>query len=199
MQAGTTSTRWMRRAVAACTALALGLGPVAPAFAQKKADALPAPVGDARTVTWEDLVPKGWDPFKDMRGGDVSLISEGSAKEAELMKHMRDIWDTAPVRDELNGQNLRLPGYVVPLDTSGAGGTLKEFLLVPYFGACIHTPPPPANQIIHVTLKKPTKLRTMDVIWVSGQMATQRKNSDMGMSGYAMRVDKVEPYQIPGR
>jgi uncharacterized protein len=191
----------VKRAAAVLLTATVGLGP-AVSFAQKKADLPPAAgaPGEARTVTWEELVPKGWDPFKDFRGGEkASLIGEGSAKEAEMMKQMRDIWDTAPVRDELNGQRIRLPGYVVPLDGSGAGGTLKEFLLVPYFGACIHTPPPPANQIVHVTLKKPMKMRTMDVVWISGEVSTQRKNSDMGMSGYAMRVDKVEPYQIPGR
>jgi hypothetical protein len=49
----------------------------------------------------------------------------------------------------LDGQNIRLPGYIVPLEVSEEGRT-TEFLLVPYFGACIHVPPPPSNQIVHV-------------------------------------------------
>jgi hypothetical protein len=61
----------------------------------------------------------------------------------EAMQAMRDIWDKAPTNPAVEGMKARLPGYVVPLDTQPAG--IKEFLLVPYFGACIHSPPPPAN------------------------------------------------------
>ena len=56
----------------------------------------------------------------------------------------------APVVEALNGQHVKIPGFVVPLDASGE--TVKEILLVPYFGACVHVPPPPSNQIVHVTL-----------------------------------------------
>jgi hypothetical protein len=111
----------------------------------------------------------------------------------ELMKEMRAVWDNAPTRPELNGARLRLPGYVVPLDTSVGG--LKEFLLVPYFGACIHSPPPPANLIVHVKLTKPASIRTMDAVWVTGVLSTGRRDSPMGVSGYAMAGEVVEPYR----
>ena len=61
----------------------------------------------------------------------------------------------------LNGQYVKLPGYVVPLE-SDAGGLLSEFLLVPYYGACIHVPPPPSNQIVYVRLNKPYLLKSME-------------------------------------
>jgi hypothetical protein len=70
---------------------------------------------------------------------------------------------------------------------------------VPYFGACIHTPPPPANQIVHVTLKKPWSLRAMDAVWVSGPLAVRRGSSDMGASGYALAAETVEPYRGQNR
>ena len=104
--------------------------------------------GRARTITWDDLMPKGWDPFKDLKGLDPGAVREGSANEAEMMREMRKIWDNAPTRLDLHGQALRLPGYVVPLEGGGGAGPVKEFLLVPYFGACIHSPPPPSNQIV---------------------------------------------------
>jgi len=81
----------------------------------------------------------------------------------------------------------------VPLDESGNG--IKEFLLVPYFGACIHTPPPPANQIILVQPQKPAKgYHSMDTVWISGTLKTLRSDSYMGSSGYRMDSAIVEPY-----
>jgi hypothetical protein len=72
---------------------------------------------------------------------------------------------------------------------------MREFLLVPYLGACIHTPPPPANQIIHVKPLQPSKgLHMMDAVWVSGRLKTPRSDTSMGISGYSMDAVRVEPY-----
>jgi hypothetical protein len=71
--------------------------------------------------------------------------------------------------------------------------------LVPYFGACIHVPPPPANQIIHVLSDKPIKgVHAMTAVWVSGTLKTVRANSIMGMSGYRMEARAVERYEERG-
>ncbi|MFM8796267.1 MAG: DUF3299 domain-containing protein [Betaproteobacteria bacterium] len=148
-----------------------------------------------RTLTWEELVPKDWDPMALFRDKPTALIREGSAAERELMREMREVWDKAPTRTELKGQRVRLPGYVVPLDM--VGDKLQDFLLVPYFGACIHSPPPPANQIVHITLKRPQALRTMDVVWVTGVIDIERQDTGMGVSGYAIQADAVEPYKAP--
>lgn len=153
--------------------------------------------GTFRTATWEELIPKDWDPLKQFRDKNTALIREGSARELALMQGMRDIWDNAPTRSDLDGAKLRLPGYVVPLEQSR--GEIKEFLLVPYFGACIHSPPPPANQIVYVVLTTPKPLRTMDTVWVSGTMKTTRQDSPWGVSGYSMEGLVVEPYRAPGR
>lgn len=150
-----------------------------------------------RTATWEELVPKDWDPLKQFRGRNLDRIREGDAKELALMREMRELWDNAPTRNDLNGANIRLPGYVVPLEQSR--GEVKEFLLVPYFGACIHSPPPPANQIVHVVLSKPEPLRTMDAVWASGTLKTRRQDSPWGMSGYSLDGFDVEPYRPAGR
>jgi len=67
---------------------------------------------------------------------------------------------------------------------------------VPYFGACIHTPPPPANQIVHGRAQVPIKgFQTMDAIWVSGTLGLVRGSTQMGASGYSMIVSRVEPYK----
>lgn len=100
----------------------------------------------------------------------------------------------APVEPSLNGAKVRLHGYVVPM--SGDASFVREFLLVPYFGACIHVPPPPANQVVHVLLDKSVKsrLRTMSAVWVSGIIRVERFSSVMGDAGYAMQGMAVEPY-----
>jgi hypothetical protein len=98
----------------------------------------------------------------------------------------------------MDGTAVRIPGYVVPLDRSERG--ISEFLLVPYFGACIHSPPPPSNQIIRVRLPKFERgLHTMDQIWVNGTLQATRSDSTMGMSSYSMAAQSIEPYVAPPR
>ena len=149
--------------------------------------------GNYRTLQWDDLMPDGWNPKAALGNLDASRIPEGSAQELELQRKMRKIWDSAPVRAELDGQRIRLPGYVVPLEYST--GAIRDFLLVPYFGACIHSPPPPANQIVLVTLQKPARLRTMDACWVAGVLSVQAKTTDWGVSGYALSGHQVDEYR----
>lgn len=147
----------------------------------------------AKETSWEELMPPGWDPMKDLRGGNTGPVPEGSAKERDLMRQMREIWDNAPTNPKLDGASVRLPGYVVPLEE--VKGELKEFLLVPYFGACIHSPPPPANQIVHVRAATPLKgWRSMDAVWVSGTLKAARTDSAMGASGYSIADPVVERY-----
>ena len=124
----------------------------------------PAEASAARTITWDALVPADWDPFKEFKGLNFQILDDGDPRAMAMLKRMRDIWDNAPVNPAIVGQVVRIPGFVVPLEDSKEG--LKEFLLVPYFGACIHSPPPPANQIVHVLPKTPAKgLRSMDTVW----------------------------------
>jgi hypothetical protein len=154
--------------------------------------------GPARTVTWEELVPKDWDPFKEFKDLNFQMLDDGDPRAMELLRRMRKVWDEAPVNKSLAGQVIRLPGFIVPLEDSREG--LKEFLLVPYFGACIHSPPPPANQIIHVTPVKPARgFRSMDAVWVSGPLALDRVDSHMGMAGYRIAATAVAPYRETGR
>jgi hypothetical protein len=158
------------------------------AFCQNEG-ALVAP----KTLKWNDLVPAGWDPSTYFKQRSRGVIVEGSAEDLELSRRLREVWDNAPTRSELDGLAIRLPGFVVPLDQKAKG--LTEFLLVPYFGACIHSPPPPANQILHVVLDKPTKLRSMDMVWASGTLRTKRANSPLGTSGYRIEKAETEPFK----
>lgn len=157
----------------------------------------PQAAATTRHLLWTDLTPKDWDPGKLMRerfkGQNFDVLSDDDPKVQALMDAMRELWDAAPVNEAMNGVSGRLPGYIVPLEEGPKG--LKEFLLVPYYGACIHSPPPPANQIVHVRLAQPVKgFRTMDTVWVHGTLDVARSKSDMGVSAYRIDARKVEPY-----
>jgi uncharacterized protein len=181
----------MIRLIAALIALACAaaVAQAPPDAAAAKAVALQA----FREITWDELVPKDWDPFKDLKDLKLAGLSDSDPRAAAMLKRMREVWDSAPVNEAMNEQTVRLPGYLVPLDDAKAG--LKEFLLVPYFGACIHTPPPPSNQIVHVLPRAAAKgFRSMDAVWVSGTLKTQRADTVMGTSGYRLDAVAVEPY-----
>jgi uncharacterized protein len=158
----------------------------------------PTEAGAPRTITWDALVPAGWDPFKDFKDLNFQMLDDGDPRAGAMLKKMRDVWDNAPVNTTLVGQQVRIPGFVVPLEDSKDG--LKEFLLVPYFGACIHSPPPPANQIVHVLPRSPAKgLRSMDAVWITGTLTTGRTDSYMGAAGYRIEALSVAPYSEPAR
>ncbi|MFZ6643943.1 DUF3299 domain-containing protein [Undibacterium sp. TC4M20W] len=159
----------------------------------------PTPAPDTsdsyKEIRWEALIPKNWDPSKDFKNLDMNFLNDGDPRAMAALQTMREAWDKAPVEASLNGTRIRIPGFIVPLD--GERGKLREFLLVPYFGGCIHTPPPPANQIIDVVLDKPAKIQMMDAVWVSGVLETTRSDTSMGSAGYRLKGMKVEAYVYP--
>ncbi len=120
-----------------------------------------------------------------------------------IVKIMKDMRSTAIVK-ELNGQSVRIPGYLLPLEMSDSETT--EFLLVPYVGACIHTPPPPRNQIVYVKTplhKGYTSKNLFEPVWVTGVISAQSMVKDLFLVdgtadidiGYSMQATQVEPYK----
>lgn len=151
-------------------------------------------------ITWDDLLNEEWyqQMKKDMASyGRMAFLKDGSEEAEKLMASMRKKLDEAPISTKYINQKIRMPGFVVPLDAMRNGQ--REFLLVPYFGACIHTPPPPANQIVLVTphpqLKLSKTLESMDVIWVEGELKDTRNKTSSGVAGYALEAIQVYPYK----
>ncbi len=192
----------------ACVAASLAIAPALAAGPAPEATTATNPLGGksssgakpaagAKQITWMELVPPGWDPSKDFKDIDLGKLEDNDPRAAELLQKMQDVLNNAPTNAALNGVQVRLPGFVVPLEESK--GLVSEFLLVPYFGACIHTPPPPANQILHVRPRTPVKFRAMDAVWVSGPLRTERNDSMMGASGYSMTAEAVTKYVDGGK
>jgi uncharacterized protein len=92
---------------------------------------------------------------------------------------------------DLDGKRVRIGGYVVPLDFEATN--VKEFLLVPFVGACIHVPPPPPNQIIYVKTAKGFDVAgSFDPVYVTGTLKVASQYTGLAETGYAIDADKVE-------
>jgi hypothetical protein len=102
---------------------------------------------------------------------------------------------SSAVNAGLEGLTLRIPGFIVPLDVDAAGQVV-EFLLVPYYGACIHVPPPPPNQIIFVKPATPIVVKdTFNAYWITGRMHVEIRDTQMASASYSMSASKVEAYE----
>ena len=159
-------------------ALALGLGLLGcPRLALAAA---------AREITWDDLIPPGV-PYSE-------IIGEGEID--EVNDTWRPIYDAnaTKLNDALNGAYVRLPGFIIPLELGSEG--VVEFILVPYVGACIHTPPPPPNQLVLVRTIDPWPGDQLwDPVWVTGRMSTQLMSTEVAETGYALTADRMEIYE----
>ena len=168
--------------------------------------------GEPLSILWEDLMPEGseeelmrqYEEFyamleKRYAANATTLadadpyagIAEGS--EFDFMPQL-GTFDTV---EELDGEDVRIPGYVVPFDfDSKARHT--EFLFVPYMGACIHTPPPPPNQIIFIRAEPAVQIDDIwTPYWIEGTLKTETTENDLGNTAYAMSMSKIEPYPAP--
>jgi hypothetical protein len=147
-----------------------------------------------KEIQWEELAPASWDPMKPFKGIDLNKLNDADPRADAALQKAKEYWKNAPINPAMNGKSIKIPGFVVSLD--GEGERLKEFLLVPYFGGCIHVPPPPANQIIHVNSVKAIKgVRTMDAVWISGVLNVKPTSTQMGDAGYSMVAQTVEMYK----
>lgn len=103
---------------------------------------------------------------------------------------------------DLDGTIVRLPGYALPLELTDKGVT--EFLLVPYVGACIHSPPPPPNQTVFVETEKEFVSDSLyEPVWITGQIKIQPSSRSLTFvdgtadvaTGYTIEAISIEPYK----
>lgn len=141
------------------------------------------------TVWWEDLVPKS-----EAEGTLFETLKDlGVLKQGEMVMP----WAKQPPAQMVttfNEQVIRVPGYVVPLTMDGQG--VSDGLLVPYVGACIHVPPPPANQIVFLQFREPVEQDGLwDPVWATGTFNTAAVETDLAEAGYIMTDVEMTPYE----
>jgi len=157
--------------------------------------------GAVQTLEWTDLLPPE-DlakmealPEVSHEGGEGggSAINKLN-KDDPASQAWAEVLQSAKVRGELNGKKVRIPGFVVPIEYD-AEQNITAFFLVPYFGACIHVPPPPPNQIIFVTNAKGLKADMIyNPFWLEGTLTTETMSHDLANSAYSIKADKISEY-----
>ncbi|MGR3635430.1 MAG: DUF3299 domain-containing protein [Shimia sp.] len=148
------------------------------------ANVSPAVARDLLDLDWADLIPEGdtGQLMEQLRGLGVVQHNQLSTGFEQL--------EASGVTDAFDGKTVRLPGFVVPLDFSASGVT--EFILAPFVGACIHVPPPPANQLVLVSAKKPYVMKDMfDPVEVTGVFGTSSNQTELAEIGYTIMSAKV--------
>ncbi len=148
-------------------------------------------------IIWDDLIPEQYRPEVVMNKYREQLdkLEDDDPKAMELYEQIQSELENAPLNENLNGKKIKLPGFIAPLENTG--GEISEFLLVPYFGACIHVPPPPVNQTV---LIKNLQDSTIDVdnmydpVWIKGVILTQGEKTTIGEAGYRIDNAEVEAY-----
>ena len=135
-------------------------------------------------LDWEDLLPE------DQVGIPQVLREILPHDETDLAASQPK---SSGVRADWNGQIVRLPGFIVPIDYSGTGVT--AFILVPFVGACVHVPPPPANQLVFVTTAEPYESKGLfEPVNVTGMFGVASISTSLAEIGYALSADRIEPY-----
>jgi hypothetical protein len=150
-------------------------------------------------IKWGDLLSEQYHPDKIIAKYQDQIDKFGAedySPEAEaLYQKINDEMNNAPVNKALNNKNIKLPGFIAPLNQHN--GFITEFLLVPYFGACIHVPPPPINQTVLVKVAADKGIKIEDsfgAFWVSGQIRIDGKKTDIGEAGYNIENAVIEVY-----
>lgn len=190
----------LRSLLAAGVAVALLLMAVLPA-PKPHPDLRHSPIasGDGAALPWSALAA----PESQARARIEALrrrvddVADTDARSRPVWREMQQWQGQTPGNAALHGRVIRIVGYVVPLRRSREG--LRSLLLVPYFGACIHAPPPPADQVIHIVLDKPdSDLKLMSVVRAEGRLALERQDAELAVSSYRLdgaRLVVVEPEQ----
>ena len=147
----------------------------------------------------EDTQRKGETAIQRLKADDIDI--DGLLARREEIREFRQQRALAVV-DDLDGRQVSMPGYLLPLDYSGT--KITEFLLVPWVGACIHTPPPPPNQIVYVKSKDGFEIKgRFDPVLVKGKMSVKASQKSLYLVdgsanidvGYTLQASAVEPYE----
>ena len=161
------------------------------AFALVVLGGWPAAADDPIELTWDSLLPAevlaAYVDIDNIFAADPNIDPLDAIDPMDMDVLLNQTVET------YNGNIVRLAGFVVPLDFENS--VVREFLLVPYVGACIHVPPPPANQIVYVTVEAGLEIDGLfEPVVVTGVMQTTKLSTDMAEVGYSIVADGITPY-----
>ena len=159
------------------------------AFAADRAEAQSTP--EFLDLSWADLLPEG-EAERIAQLQQMQAVQNGMDHfGAERMPQVQ----TFNTVEALDGQVVRMGGYVLPFDFTGSR-EISRFLLVPYVEACIHVPPPPPNQLVYVHAEEPIQIQGLwDPVYVKGVMRTDRHDNELGDTAYTLELTEIQPYE----
>ena len=158
-----------------------------------------------KTIAWSDLIPQDEldillnppDYMADIQDGSIedqidSQLRNTNALDSE--DRYQQALVSTNIRPEMDGKAIRIPGFIVPLEFNSEQ-TITEFFLVPYFGACLHMPPPAPNQIIYVKHSGGIQLSALyDPFWITSVLRASLVENDLAAAAYVVEMADYEPY-----
>lgn len=136
-------------------------------------------------LDWEDLLPKGQTVIPRALQSLIEHDGPDLSRQQPVSTGVRTDW---------NGRIVRLHGFIVPIDMVGTA--VSAFILVPFVGACIHVPPPPANQLVFVTTPEPYESKGLYApVSVTGMFGVSALTTHLAQIGYALSAENIEPFQ----
>ena len=158
-----------------------------------------------KTVEWTDLIPQNEldillnppDYMDDIQDGSFEDQIDSQLRNTTALatedRYQQALVSTN-IRPEMDGKAIRIPGFIVPLEFNSEQ-TITEFFLVPYFGACLHMPPPAPNQIIYVKHSGGIQLSALyDPFWITGVLRASLVENDLAAAAYVVEMADYEPY-----
>ena len=97
--------------------------------------------------------------------------------------------------ESVAGRGVKVPGFMVPLEDWA--GEVSEFLLVPYVGACAHTPPPPPNQLVYVGMENGQRVPVSfwNPVWIHSTLTVEKTTNLYGPVSFKMAGTSITPYE----
>ena len=157
-------------------------------------------------IEWIELMPK--DDLDALLNPPEYLneITDGSEQDSlealgsieatdEQAKRYQSALESMAVIESFDGKNIRLPGFVVPLENNEEQ-KVTEFFIVPYFGACLHMPPPPPNQMIFARSAEGIELESLyDAFWFEGTVRIKTMKNELGTAAYTLELANMTLYE----
>lgn len=193
------SLQWIAVAGSLLAAGAMGAcGPRPDEVSAPPARFVSAPQTEPEAIVWSDLLPSEELAALERQMSLMDYAQQPAAGHEESAPAAAQTGSSDVVAD-LDGLHIRMPGYLLPLDAA-ARGRAREFLLVPFYGACVHYPPPPPNQIVYVVAAEPVAFGEFwEARWVEGVLETRPASSALADAAYTLYLSQTELYRPGGR
>lgn len=172
---------------------------------KKNTTVVPLPESAFMTAEWLDLIPQEdldalfnppsyLDDIEENSLDDqVNNALKNITDDPEAERYQQALVSTRVI-PELNNVPIRMPAFIVPLEFDDEQRVI-QFFMVPFFGACIHEPPPPPNQTIFVDYPQGFELESLiDPYWISGVLKTSLVENDMAIAAYTLEMHDFELY-----